>query len=149
MPSAYVSRSIHISVEVTSELAAPPTRQTATWLKLWLLPLPPFRHSPTPMAPFSSALSSALGQCLLRPTCGPLLTACSTRLYGLTCSQTFHYYRLFPKDFTFHKALVSLSDARPPPDPLLTLVSVRFPPYCERQPALDEFPVFIGVVSSL
>ncbi|TFK84676.1 hypothetical protein K466DRAFT_665004 [Polyporus arcularius HHB13444] len=27
-------------------------------------------------------------------------------LYGLTCSQTFHYYRLFPKDFTFHKALV-------------------------------------------
>ncbi|KAI0695508.1 hypothetical protein C8T65DRAFT_743967 [Cerioporus squamosus] len=27
-------------------------------------------------------------------------------LYGLTCSQTFRYYRLFRKDFAFHKALV-------------------------------------------
>ena len=35
------------------------------------------------------------------------------RLYGLTGSQTWRYYRLFPKDFAFHKALVSVSALSP------------------------------------
>ena len=27
-------------------------------------------------------------------------------LYGFTINQTYRYYRLFPKDFTFHRMMV-------------------------------------------
>ena len=27
-------------------------------------------------------------------------------LYGFTINQTYRYYRLFPKDFTFHRVMV-------------------------------------------